>query len=269
MTSLADDGDQPPRPDPGFRWVARSWGPTLECPALGAVARHCFTTRGLELRRDHSDGVGAWSRLAAAVGVGSECLIRTVQVHGRDVHVVTAGTRFNRLVWPVADAIIATEASDAVAVVAADCVPILLADRRLGAVAAVHAGWRGTAAGVAGATVGAMVATLGTRPADLVVAFGPSIGPCCYDVGEELIEAFAHAGVAREVDRWFSRLADGRLRLDLWAANRDQLIRAGVVAHDLHVSRLCTACHAESFHSYRVHGVSVGRMAAIVRPAPA
>lgn len=253
-------------PGSSFSWVQRPWGPVLECAALGKAAPHCFTTRGLELRRGHPDSGSAWRRLTDAVGAPFDGLVRTVQVHGRDVHVELPGARADQLdYWPVADAAVASDAAHTVAVISADCVPILLADRRLGAVAAVHAGWRGTAAGVAGATVRAMADALGTRPVDLVAALGPSIGPCCYEVGEEVVGVFVDAGHGR-TDRWFSRAGD-RLRLDLWTANRDQLIQAGVVGGDVHGSCLCTACHADAFHSFRVHGVSVGRMAAIIRPA--
>ena len=83
--------------------------------------------------------------------------------------------------------------------------PLLLADPRTGAVAAVHAGWRGTAAGAATAALDALAREFGSRPEDLVVAIGPSIGACCYEVGSELVDAFAAAGHARHlIDRWFS-----------------------------------------------------------------
>ena len=147
----------------------------------------------------------------------------------------------------------------------ADCVPLLVADRATGAVAAAHAGWRGTAANVAGTTVAALAREFGCRPSDLVVAHGPSIGPCCYTVGDELIEEFRKAGAGDAADRWFSKDGDGRLRLDLWTANRDQLVAAGVPsAADSPVRTL----HGEppgAFASYRRDGKGTGRIAAVIR----
>jgi copper oxidase (laccase) domain-containing protein len=102
----------------------------------------------------------------------------------------------------------------------------------------------------------------------LVVAHGPSIGACCYVVGPDLVEAFEAGGFRAEIDRWFTRDAEARLRLDLWAANRDQLMAAGVRADQIHQSGLCTASHPQWFASYRRDGPGTGRIAAVVR-APA
>jgi YfiH family protein len=146
-----------------------------------------------------------------------------------------------------------------VAVRVADCVPLLLADTVTSAVAAVHAGWRGTAAGVAAATVEALRHRFGVKPQDLVVAIGPSIGACCYRVGAEVKEAFAAAGAAR-LDRWFA----GE-HLDLVAANRDQLAAAGVPEAQIHACGLCTAMHLEVLTSYRAEQEKAGRLAAVIR----
>jgi copper oxidase (laccase) domain-containing protein len=104
--------------------------------------------------------------------------------------------------------------------------------------------------------------------ASLSAAIGPAIGPCCYEVGEELQAAFAERGW-NEADRsrWFIR-RDGRLFLDLWQANADQLRNAGIPDDQVHVSRLCTACHPEWFYSYRREGTGAGRLAAFIRPRP-
>ena len=172
-----------------------------------------------------------------------------------------------------ADVLVSDAPEPAIAVRAADCVPLLMADSVSGAVAAVHAGWRGTAAGAARAAVKALTREFGARPADMVVAIGPSIGACCYEVRTELVDAFAAAGHARHlVDRWFvtfpprrgERGASG-LRLDLWAANRDQLMLSGVPEENIHTSGLCTASNLDVFPSYRAEGESAGRLAAVIR----
>jgi YfiH family protein len=156
---------------------------------------------------------------------------------------------------------------------AADCVTVLIADPNTGVVAAVHAGWRGTAAGAAPAAVDALAREFGARPADLVAAIGPAIAPCCYEVGSELVDAFAAAGHARHlIDRWFlapppgrGAFERGKLRLDVPGANHDQLLLAGLTAENIHVSGLCTACHLDLFSSYRVEKQAAGRLAAAIR----
>jgi copper oxidase (laccase) domain-containing protein len=109
--------------------------------------------------------------------------------------------------------------------------------------------------------VRALSEKFGTEPADIVAAVGPSIGPCCYTVGEELIQKFeAHS----DGSRWFSRT--GGLRLNLWKATRDQLESAGVAPRNIHVSELCTFDHAGVFPSYRRDGKAAGRLTAAIRP---
>ena len=167
---------------------------------------------------------------------------------------------------PRADALVTNDARLVLAVRVADCVPIVMADGRTGAVAAVHAGWRGTAAGVSRHAIDAMTREFGTDPADLTAALGPSIGPCCYEVGPELIDAFRAAGVDEPaIARWFTRLASGSLRLDVGAANVDQIAAAGVPRARIHAANLCTRTHVDTFDSFRADGARAGRMAALVK----
>jgi YfiH family protein len=149
----------------------------------------------------------------------------------------------------------------------------LIADRARGVVAAVHAGWRGTAARVAVAAVDALAREFGSQPSDLVAAIGPSIGPCCYEVGSELVDAFAAAGHERSlIDRWFLAPAPPRgsrerpnLRLDVAGANRDQLLLAGVPEEQIHLSGLCTAMHLDLLTSYRAEKEKAGRIVGAIR----
>jgi copper oxidase (laccase) domain-containing protein len=121
--------------------------------------------------------------------------------------------------------------------------------------------------GICRGAVAAMMLNLGAPPVDLCAAIGPSIGPCCYEVGAELIDAFRLAGHTQEqVAAWFHR-RNGSWYLDLWRANADQLAAAGVPRSAIHLSRLCTACHPVWFDSYRRDGASTGRLAAYIRPA--
>ncbi len=270
-----------PSPAHGFEWSDASWGAALRCAPLTPAAPHLFTTRPLPLPDDEN----AWERLAATFGRPASAIVRLRQVHGADVVVRRRGVAPAAGI-PQADIAISDDPDLVLVVQVADCVPLLLADRRTGAVAVAHAGWRGTAAGVAGLAVRALGESFGSRPEDVVVAIGPSIGSCCYQVGDEVREAFLTAGHAREdVARWFpsegSRAgapapgvtrpaASDRPHLDLVAANRDQLRAAGVPATAVYAAGLCTAHHAGLLCSYRCDGAAAGRMAGAIRAgAPA
>ena len=249
----------------GFEWTVESWGAALRCRPLAAVAPHLFTTRQLELSSPTH-----LRTLAEAVGARDVALV--TQVHGCGVIVVRRGARApdGR---PEADVIVSDSPDVAVAVRAADCVPLLMADRERNVVAAVHAGWRGTATRAAVAAVEALGREFGTQPADLVAAIGPSIGPCCYEVGPDLVDAFAAAGHERYlIDRWFSSVPPprgsherSRLHLDVARANVDQLILAGVPEGQIHPSGLCTVMHLDVLTSYRKEKDKASRIAGAIR----
>jgi polyphenol oxidase len=184
--------------------------------------------------------------------LGADELFSAYQVHGNAVTLVEAQTEPR----PKCDVLITCSAERALMLRYADCTPVLLADPKHKAVAAVHAGWRGSAVRAAGAAVQAMRRAFGTRPGDLLAGIGPAIGPCCYEVGQDVIDAFD--------DRpW---LLDEQSRLDLWQANRQALIEAGVPAEQIEMANICTQCHAERFFSHRANGgVPAGRFAGIIR----
>ena len=137
-----------------------------------------------------------------------------------------------------------------VGVKTADCLPILLVDERHRAVAAVHAGWRGTVAGVAISTLKAMAARWGTEAGDLHAAIGPGIGQCCFEVGPEVAVQFG------EPFR--------RTRIDLAQANRRQLVESGLAPERIYTAGLCTCCPGDQFHSYRRDREKAGRMMSVV-----
>ena len=249
-----------------FFWTETPSGAVLKCRPLERIAPHLFTTRELPL-----SSTDDWRRVAALVGAGN--IVTLNQVHGRDVAVIRRGAP-SPVQRPSADALVSHDADSAIAVRAADCVPLLMADSTTGSVAAVHAGWRGTAAGVASAALEALAREFGVRPRDVIVAIGPSIGTCCYEVGSELVDAFAAAGHARHlVDRWFvARPAPRgtherpRLRLDVAGANRDQMVLAGVPEENIYDCGLCTAMHLEVLTSFRAEKEKAGRIAGVIRP---
>ncbi len=255
-----------PIPDPAFHWTVEPWGRALRCGPLEAIAQHAFTSKQLKL-----PDPAAWAAAAATVG-GVEAQVRRVrQVHGNVVRVLRHGVprEADASARPDGDALVSNEPGLVLAVLVADCVPIVIADRTAGAAGAIHAGWRGTCARIGPAAVRTMGREFGTDPANLVAAIGPSIGPEDYEVGEALVEAFRQAGHQEsDLARWFLR-RDARPHLDLWAANRDQLIDAGLLAEGIFTCGLSTLAHTNVFDSYRSAGPHAGRMAAIVRvPAP-
>lgn len=227
-------------------WLQYSW------------LRHGFTTRAggsssvygraelnLGLTREDDPDVVRANRALVATEMGGR--LRTVsQVHG--TRVVRAGADQEK-----ADGMVTDEPGIVLGIMAADCVPMLLADTKLRAVAALHAGWRGTAAGMAQEGVAAMAREFGSRAEDLVAAVGPAIGPCCYAVGEEVAASFADGLVL-----------DGRL--DLWEANRRQLAAAGV--REIAVTGQCTACTradgARKYFSHRAEGGGTGRSMGLI-----
>lgn len=253
-----------PPPGPAFTWTRTPAGYALVCRPLGRVARHLFTTRAWLLGSAEGENTEtAWRDVADAIETPPDQLLRVHQVHGADI-VVHRAAQPSASGAP-ADIIATDDASTALAIQTADCVPLLIADLRTGAVAAAHAGWRGTALGVAGAAVKTLVHEFGSRPSDLIAAVGPSIGPCCYQVGTDVRDRFAWEGFTdEELSCWFTAQAD-RLVLDLWIATRDQLAAAGLPRDQIFVSEMCTASHRDAFCSYRRDGVRAGRMAAAIR----
>jgi polyphenol oxidase len=277
-----------PQPSAGFAWVELPPGPALVCEALEAVAPHFYTTRDWSLGSEPAEQrEAAWAVLARAAGVEPGELVRVNQVHGADVLIKrgrAAGT--DRPAAAVAarsdaDVIISNDTSSLLAVQTADCIPLLIADRRTGAVAAAHAGWRGLASGVPRVAVESLTREFGSDPRDLIVAIGPSIGACCYEVGHDVRESFARGGFERDLGRWFLDTPQPTRQnpsmpalpphrranhwfFDGWTAAREQLIRAGVPGSQIHGANLCTASHA-SLCSYRRDGGTAGRMAAAIR----
>ena len=186
-----------------------------------------------------------------------------------------------------ADASITNRSGLLLAVQTADCVPILLVDPKKRAVAAVHAGWRGTLQRILTKTIGRMQMQFGSEPGDLLAAMGPAIGACCYEVGTEVASAFAakFANAAEWFDelrtgdepnplQWLNMMPPGhqpppkKVLLDLRKANRAQLLEAGLRPESLFVSDLCTACRGDLLFSYRKEGAQSGRMMAVIGIRP-
>lgn len=254
-----------PPPRAGFRWTRETWGDALRCDALATRAQHLFTSKQLGLPDPES-----WRAALASLSATPDRLMRVKQVHGNVVRVLTrdhvpADAHQQR---PDGDAIVSNQAGLVLAVMVADCTPILIADPRRGAAAAIHAGWRGTCARVAAEAVATMQREFGSDPQDLIAAIGPSVGPDDYEVGDALVDAFAAAGHPQsDIDRWFIRTT-AKPHLDLWTANRDQLRASGVREEAISLCGLSTVAHPDIFDSYRVAADKAGRMAGIIVVPP-
>jgi polyphenol oxidase len=229
------------------RWPVRQAmsGRVTDCAAGGDV--------GYARDNDHS-AIDA-SRLAflTAADFDPAALTLGQQTHGAGVQIVTAIERgrgqppdFAGL--PDTDGLITQDSSVALGVIVADCVPLLLYDPRQHALAVVHAGWRGTVAGIATVAARTMQEQFGTRLDEIRVGIGPSIGPCCYEVGDEVIDAW-RATAMRNAERAVSRATS--YHFDLWSANRLALEGIGVARRNIEVSGLCTRCERRRFFSYR------------------
>ena len=159
---------------------------------------------------------------------------------------------------PDADASFTDRAGQLLAIETADCLPVLIVDPSNRRVAAAHAGWRGTVAKVVQSAVRALV-DAGSDPSKLVAAMGPSIGPCCYEVGEEVEAAFGPTGA-----RFFTKGRSGRKHLDVAAANLAQLEELGITSARTASLDQCTKCREDLFFSYRRDGANAGRMISVV-----
>jgi YfiH family protein len=250
------------------------------CRELQPFAHHLITTRAWRLGTPSTTAEDdAWMDIQAALPVR---LIRARQVHGTGVLVHRTGAPISDQP-ATADIIVSNDPGVALAIQAADCVPILIADRVSGAVAAAHAGWRGLVAGVPRAALGALAQEFGSRPADLVAVAGPSIRACCYEVGAEVRQRFEDAGWPESmIARWFfarpqptdrnpsmpglpEAPRSGHWYFDSGLAARDQLEAAGLPAARISVAELCTASHPDALCSYRRDGTNAGRIAGVIR----
>jgi len=195
--------------------------------------------------------------LADSVGIRQEYFVMANQVHGTNVEIILkdrrgAGAFSRHNAIPSTDAMITNEPEICLFVMGADCVPILFFDPEKLVIGAAHAGWRGTVNKVAVATIQKMQESFGCLPKDICVAIGPSIGPCCYKVGGEVINEVLNQFGTTEGFISFDNPESTPI-LDLWAANKVQLMQAGIPEENIEVAGTCTNCHAGDFFSSR-HG---------------
>lgn len=225
---------------------------------------------GYSSPRDKDDAWEMRQRWCEAIGVDANRMVLVGQIHGADVFEALPihagmGSSPDRPQAGYADAQITDQPNIVLTTLHADCLPILLVDPERPAVAAIHAGWRGTVEDVAGATVRAMVDAYGSDPATILAFLGPGIGACCNEVGPEVTAAW------REQARDLGPLAElavtiphTREHLDIPRANTLLLQRAGILPEHIEISPICTKCSTDHWFSHRGHGAGAGRQASMI-----
>ena len=250
--------------------------PELNCGA----AVHGFSTRiggvsrpprdTLDLRASSADTPEVrenFRRFCAAVGADYDRMVFSKQVHRDDVRLVTgadAGTGIFRERDYEADGLITNEPGLPLVIFSADCIPVLLHDPVRHAIGACHAGWRGTALGIAAKTVRRMTEEFGTDPADLRCAIGPGISRCCFETDGDVPQAMLAALGDKACD-FIDDHGTGKYHVDLKGINHRWLASAGVKSENIAVSDECTVCFPHRYFSHRVLGAERGSMAAIIQ----
>lgn len=225
---------------------------------------------GFSGARDREDAWQMRQIWCDRIGVDAGQLVVTGQVHGNDVHEVTpdqrgVGASPDRPQEHLADATMTDVPGLALFSLNADCLPILFVDPTHRAIAAAHAGWRGTVADIAGETVRAMTGRYGSDPSGLLVFFGAAIGGCCCEVGDDVTDAWrvqAH-DLGDDAERAI-RQGPRKEHFDGAMANRLLLQRAGVRDENIEDPAICTMCRTDEWFSHRGHGPTAGRQAAII-----
>ena len=207
---------------------------------------------------DHQSVEANHDLIYQALGISRRDVATARQVHGSRVALVGLDGR-DRVI-PATDALVTDTPGVALLLRFADCLPVLLYDPVRRAIGLAHAGWKGSIKGIAGKTVSAMMEAFGSRPADIIAGLGPCIGPCCYQVGTEVVEL-----VKASFNHWQGLIrsqGDGSFHFDLWETNRLQLVERGV--EEIEVTQLCTACRTDEFFSHRAEKGRTGRFAVIL-----
>jgi len=268
----------------GFYWRERDGVQALVCgPLEQAGFTNAFSTRlggvspmphdALNLagfNEDDAENIYENRRRFLKLFDGEWTLTGCWQIHSADVRVVHDDEEAQPKTGVLGDdeycdALVSNTPKILLMVKTADCVPVLIADSKTGAFAAVHAGWRGTSASIVLKAIDQLRSEYGADAKDLSAAIGPAANTCCYEVGSEVIDRFKE--LFPKSGHLFTPTREGHARIDLQTANRDQLIMAGVSPESIHVAPLCTMDRTDLFFSYRrekkLHG-RVGRLMSVI-----
>jgi hypothetical protein len=230
------------------------------CTRQGGASRSDYKSLNMSFREGDEEFrvLQNWSALADAFAISLEKFLVLNQVHGADILVIKPqGSYFSSRTELDYDATITSRPGLAICIKTADCVPVLIVDKVRKVIAAVHAGWRGTASGISAKVIRLMQKQYGSVPQHILAAIGPSIGKCCYEVDSFAAEAFAL--LKGKEDFLFPKRTKNKWIVDLPAANRRQLLDCGIPEQNIELSGYCTMCHQNIFFSHRGSGGLTGR----------
>lgn len=234
----------------------------------GGISKPPFDSLNLGLKVADTKDAVIHNRhtLASVADVNIDYFVIPSQCHSNNIQIVDEKNR-GMGVFDKADAISDTDALVSITkgiclmIFAADCVPVLFFDPVQKVIAAAHAGWKGTVNKIVQDVVFCMSENFGTNPKDIIAGIGPSIGPCCYNVGDEVI--LKVNAVFSEMSAVLTKIADSNeVYFDLWQANKINLTNAGVQESNIEIAELCTFCHSDLFFSHRKSGGNTGRFGA-------
>lgn len=238
---------------------------------LGGASKGRFATMNFSYSRkdDPADVLENFTRMADALGVERDRMVVSYQTHTTNVRRVTREDEGKGVIrerdYRDVDGLITDVPGITLVTFYADCVPLYLVDQAHRAIGLSHSGWRGTVKRMGQVTMDAMKEAFGTRPEDLTVCIGPSICRDCFEVGEEVAEAFAEAFDARYRDELYSANGKpGKYQLDLWKANEIIFREAGVPKGQIHTTNICTMCNSDHLFSHRRVGEERGNLAAFL-----
>lgn len=230
--------------------------------AQGGVSRGriCGFNLGFRVKDDENAVRENYRLLAEDLGIYLDRTVLAKQTHTKNIRIVTEADAGKGIVRDSdiedTDGLVCNIPNMALVVFSADCIPILMYDRKSRAVAAVHSGWRGTVQRIGSAAVEAMEENFGSRPSDIIAAIGPGIGPCCFEFGEDAQNYFDR--------KYLTEREGGKFLVNIWEMNRDILIESGLQTQNIDLSGVCTVCNSDKYYSYRTHKDKTGRQAAVI-----
>ncbi len=235
---------------------------------IGGVSEGEFRSLnlGIKTKDDLKNIEKNYKKFTEVININYENIVLSDQVHKDNILIIDENYKsqdvlLNSKIKEV-DSLITNKKNIALVTVYADCVPIFILDKVNKVIALAHAGWRGTALKIGKKTIEKMIQIYRTDPKDCLVGIGPSIGKCCYEVDEMVINEFKKH--YEDVNEFAIHKKDNKYMLDLWQANKISLLEAGLISTNITISNICTMCNKDLFFSHRGENGKTGRMAAII-----
>ena len=241
---------------------------------LGGVSRGGCASMNISTHRGDDPAAVEENRrrIASAIGVDPQKMVYTCQTHTTNVRLITREDAGKGVIrerdYRDVDGMICDIPGITLVTFYADCVPLYFLDKRRRAIGLSHSGWRGTVSKMGQVTLDAMREAFGTRPEDVTACIGPSICQECFEVGEEVAEAFSQAFARKDWDSLWHKGRPGKYQLDLWRANQLILMEAGVPEENISVTNICTRCNCRYLFSHRKEGEERGNLAAFLGLRP-